>query len=250
MKYERAKRKGEEQPKFSVDEAKAFRSFANFKVLRSIAADAGKEIEPDELAKVELPELFPIDPDDERDVANKELPFEQWSDNDKQRAYAHQLIGRTAQVHSLKNASNFNGMIVKIDAYNEEEEMFETTLQKSKAMLKVGFEKLKVIEHGMDVKDPRDNMMLLTGEEVRIEHGQCFKKTRPGADGKEGIWRRCKADGEFFRVTATQKPVEIIQSMWHNARKSKELQRQIALLEMEKITKANPGLMASAKAPL
>jgi len=37
--------------------------------------------------------------------------------------------------------------------------------------------------------------------------------------------------------------------MWHNARKSKDLQRQIALLEMEKITKANPGLMASAKEP-
>ena len=92
-----------------------------------------------------------------------------------------------------------------IGAYNEEEQMFETTLEKSKAMLKVGFEKLKVIEHGMDVRDPRDNMMLLTGEEIRIEHGQCFKNRRAGADGKEGWWRRCRADGEFFREVATQK---------------------------------------------
>jgi hypothetical protein len=76
MRYERAKRKGEDEPKFTVDEAKAFRSFAQFKLLKSVAVEEGREIEPDELAKVELPEIFPIDPDDVRDVSNKELPFE------------------------------------------------------------------------------------------------------------------------------------------------------------------------------
>ena len=76
MKYERAKRKGEEGPKFTVDEAKAFRSFAQFKLLKSVAMEAGREVEPDELSKIEAPEMFPIDPDDERDVANMERPFE------------------------------------------------------------------------------------------------------------------------------------------------------------------------------
>ena len=91
-----------------------------------------------------------------------------------------------------------------------------------------------MIDHGADIRDPRDSMMLLAGEEVRIEHGECFRKTRSGVDGKEGVWRRCRADGEFYRAASEQKPVEIIQSIWHNARNVKEVQKQIALLEMEK----------------
>jgi len=39
----------------------------------------------------------------------------------------------------------------------------------------------------------------------------------------------------------------MIQSLWHNARKSKDIQKQIALLEMEKITEANEDLLARAK---
>ena len=80
-------------------------------------------------------------------------------------------------------------------------------------MFKVSFEKLRVIEPELDIKDPRDNMMLLTGEEVRIEHGQCFKKTRNSADGKEGYWRRVRADGNFYRETAPQRPADLIQSV-------------------------------------
>ena len=76
-----------------------------------------------------------------------------------------------------------------------------------------------------------------------------FRKTKSGVDGKEGVWRRCRADGELYRATSEQKPVEIIQSIWHNARNVKEVQKQIALLKMEKKTKANPTLLAEAKKP-
>ena len=132
-----------------------------------------------------------------------------------------------------------------------EEQVFETRFHKSKATFKIGIEKLKVITPEDDIKDPRDNMMLLTGEEIKIEHGQCFRKTRDGANGKTGDWRRCRADGNFFRKTAPQRPADMIQSIWHTAKRFKELQQQIALLEMEKIieNKANSELLAEAKKP-
>ena len=43
----------------------------------------------------------------------------------------------------------------------------------------------------------------------------------------------------------------MLQSIWHTAKRSKELQQQIALLEMEKIieNKANSELLAEAKKP-
>ena len=56
MKYERARRKKQDCPKFTVEEAKAFRSFANFKRLKSVAAEAGREVQPSEMEKVEMPE--------------------------------------------------------------------------------------------------------------------------------------------------------------------------------------------------
>ena len=51
-----------------------------------------------------------------------------------------------------------------IESYDDETQMFETRFKKSKAMFKVGIEKLKMIDPKDDVKDPRDNMMLLTGQ--------------------------------------------------------------------------------------
>ena len=53
-----------------MEEAKVFRSFASFEKLRSVATEAGREVQPDEMEKVEMPEMFPIDPDEERDVVN------------------------------------------------------------------------------------------------------------------------------------------------------------------------------------
>ena len=67
-----------------------------------------------------MPPLFPIDPDDDIDVANAEVPFEGWSEEDKLRAYVLPLIGRRAQIHSLKDASQFNGMLVTIESYDHD----------------------------------------------------------------------------------------------------------------------------------
>ena len=118
-------------------------------------------------------------------------------------------------------------------------------------MFKVGIEKLKIIEPKDGIKDPRDNMMLLNGEEIRIEHGQCFRQTRDTIHGKPGDWRRCKADGNFFRETATQRPAEMVMSLWHSSKRTKEIQQQLALIEMEKITTtpANAELLKQAKEP-
>ena len=49
--------------------------------------EAGRELQPDQKTKVEMPPLFPIDPDDDVDIANAEIPFEDWSEEDKLRAY-------------------------------------------------------------------------------------------------------------------------------------------------------------------
>ena len=138
MRQERARRKKEVAPKFSVDEAKAFRVFASFKKLKSVAMEAGRELQPDEKAKMEMPQLFPIDPDNDTDVANAEIPFENWSDEDKLKAYVLPLIGRSAQIHSLKEGSQFNWMLVDIESYDDESQMFETRFKKSKAMFKIG----------------------------------------------------------------------------------------------------------------
>ena len=122
---------------FIVDETKAFRAFASFKQLKSVAMEAGREIQPEEAKKIEMPQLFPIDPDSDTDVANVDVPFENWSDEDKVRAYALPLIGRSAQIHSLKGGSQFNGMLVDIESYDEEAQVFETRFKKSKAMFRV-----------------------------------------------------------------------------------------------------------------
>ena len=89
-------------------------------------------------------------------------------------------------------------MLVTLEAYDEVGEVFEARLDKSQAMIKVGIEKLRIFKDGEVGKDPRDNMMLLPGEEMRLEEGQCFRKTRDPPDGVPGYWRRCRADGYFF----------------------------------------------------
>ena len=106
--------------------------------------------------------MLPLDPDDDRDIANEGKPFENWSHEDKVRAYVLPLIGARGQIHSLKE-STFNGMLVTLEAYDEVGEVFEARLEKSKAMIKVGIEKLRIFKDGEICKDPRDNMMLLPG---------------------------------------------------------------------------------------
>ena len=192
---------------------------------------------------MEMPPLFPIDPDDEVDVANQDTPLEEWSDADKLRAFVLPLVGRNAQIHSLKDRTQFNGMLVTLMGYDNDLEVFECRLQKSKAMIRVGIEKLRVYNEGENAKDPRDNMMLLTGEEVRIdEQGHKFRETA----GKH--WRRCRDDGYWFREKVV-KPVDVVHAMWHGAARSKGMQKEIAIMQMDKILTANPELLATTKVP-
>ena len=63
------------------------------KKLKSVSVEAGLEVQPTESAKVKMPPTIKIDPDDDIDVANAEIPFEDWSHEDKVRAFVLPLIG-------------------------------------------------------------------------------------------------------------------------------------------------------------
>ena len=161
MKQERARRKKEVAPKFTKHEAKAYRAFGNFTKLKIVCENDVLEVQPTDAQTVELPKLSQIDPDDDRDIANVGKPFDNWSHEDKVRAYVLPFIGAKAQIHSLKDQTTFNGMLVTLEAYDEVGEVLEARLDKSQAMIKVGIEKLRICKDGEVGKDPRDNLMLL-----------------------------------------------------------------------------------------
>lgn len=140
-------------------------------------------------------------------------------------------------------------MIVTLEAYDDVAEVFETRLERSKEMLKVPLEKLRILQDGEVGKDPRDNMMLLPGEDIRLEDGQCYRKTRDRPDGVPGYWRKCRADGYFFREKAVR-PKDMMISMWHKLKNEKNIiKRYAAILELDKIHTANKKLLEDAKAP-
>ena len=136
-------------------------------------------------------------------------------------------------MHSLKNKTTIHGMIVTIESFDEVTDLFEVRLEKTKAIVKIGIGKRNVFKEGEVGKDPRENMMLLAGEEIKLGEGQCFRKTRDSKHGKPGYWRKYRGDGNFFKEKV-ERSDDVIISLWHNVEGSKPMQQYAAILELEK----------------
>ena len=82
--------------------------------------------------------LPPLDPDDEEDVANREKPFEAWTDEDMFKAFTLPPIGKKAHIHSMDDQSKFNGMIVTLETWDNTNQYVEARLDNTQALIKVG----------------------------------------------------------------------------------------------------------------
>ena len=152
------------QPKMSVDEAEAFRSFAWFKKIKSLPAGAGFEEQP--IDAIEMLELEPEAAGEPAELTDIGKPFEEWDLDDQYDAYSLPLIGKKAQIHGLDSKSRFNGMIVKLEHWNRANQYFEARLDKTQAKIKVGIENVKVPEDGDTYKDPREDLQIGRDEEI------------------------------------------------------------------------------------
>ena len=97
---------------------------------------------PESLNKLEMPSLTPLDPKDEQDVALRSKPREDWKGEDLYKAFTLPLVGKRAQIHSLNDQRKFNGMIVKLETWDYENQYFEARLENSQALIKLGIEKV------------------------------------------------------------------------------------------------------------
>ena len=151
---------------------------------------------------------------------------------------ARALTGRKARIVNLPGKNNLNGVLVELDFWNEENQMFEVRAEKTKMMLKIDLKYLIVLEpedeeiaeYKCDEKP--DVIPLENDGMTRIIGTQKYRQT------VAGIWRKVDAYGNFFLQTS-KRPDCIVNSMW------KEMQRQNRLTDMRGLEAMNRIVQAN-----
>ena len=156
-------------------EAKAFRSFDQFKNIRTQPYGAGYEDQPAD--KVFLPDFEALDVGEEVNTIDPKKPFEEWNFEAQYDAYSLPHISQRAQFHGLSERSRFNGMIGTLDHWNSENQYFEARLERTQAVIRVGIENVQVIDEKAPQHDPRHNLQVGRDEGVRLVGKQMFRQT-------------------------------------------------------------------------
>ena len=90
------------------------------------------------------PDLEPIEIGEGITLFDNTVPFEEKDRKDQYEQLAHPMIGSKAQIQGLGQRSKFNGIIVTIESWDKENEIFVTRIDETNALLKAGIENLRV----------------------------------------------------------------------------------------------------------
>ena len=110
---------------------------------------------------------------------------------------AREFTGSKARIVNLRGKNKLNGVLVELDHWDADNQMYECRLEKTKAMIKLDLNNLLQIDPDdeaktIDTKDSPSEIILQGDGMTRIIGSQSYQQT------EAGIWRKVDAYGDFF----------------------------------------------------